>query len=279
VRLSELLSREPSPQFVQIEGFLGDVKTGIGKQKKLDIGTVGLPFFCKRCNTTTTFCAAEIPPQNSVEVQKPTKEPLYCIIVNSHVVSIDAVVKCSICKTEIPIWFLVEIKGNNMFANQVECRILKRREDLSDKAMCLRSDAFGNYTPLLEKANVAYKEELGAGAIVYLRKMLEQITCAAADSAGISRKTAGGRRKNFQDLLREVDESCGIIPEEFSSNGYELFGELSNVLHGDYDEAQGLRDYEYLRRLVVGIMENIKNKRELAEAVGALGLNDGEQNE
>ena len=52
---------------------------------------------------------------------------------------------------------------------------------------------------------------------------------------------------------------------------YRLFRELSTVVHGDYDEDLGLRKFEALNRLVIGILENVKNKEELKEAIGALG--------
>lgn len=279
MRLSDILSNPPSDQFVQIDGFLGDKKIGVGKQKILDIGTVGLSFFCKHCNNVNTFCAAERPHSDNEEIQQKTKEPLYCVIVNNRTVSIDAVLKCSVCKKQIPVWFLVESDGD-MFTRQVNCRILKRRENFGNVATSQRFDAFGECTPLLEKANAAYREGLGAGSMVYLRKAFERVTVAAAQGAGISTKTANNRSKRFSDLLREVDTQCRIIPNEFSNDGYRPYRELSEVLHGDYDEELGLRKYEYLYRLTVGIIENIKNSRELAGALEALNrINGGQENE
>ena len=73
----------------------------------------------------------------------------------------------------------------------------------------------------------------------------------------------------------------------YSDNGYELFRRLSNIAHGNADEDTALREYEHLRRLVVGIMDNvkkkeeeIKNNAELKKALGAIGfVNGGEQSE
>ncbi len=263
MRLSDILSNEPSEQFAQIEGFLGDKKIKSGTSKKIDVGVITLSFFCKNCKDSFTFSS----PQDN-------KPPLNCVVISNQLVSIDCTLKCPRCGCVIPTWFLVESK-EDMFLHAVDCRILKRRENMGEIAMHQHGDAFGKYTPLFEKANVAYREDLGTGAIVYLRKAFEQVICDVADGAKISRVDDKGARKRFKDLLNEVEAKCKIIPHEFAKNKYKLFGELSNVLHGDYDEELGLKRYENLRRLVVGVIENVKNKRELAGAAKALGLNDG----
>jgi len=265
MRLSSILSKPPSSRFKEVEGFLGEKNIKNGTHKKIDVGVIALSFFCKKCEEMTTFYAG-----------RDNEPALYCIIINNKLVSIDCSLKCPRCNSSIPTWFIIESE-DNMISRSVNCRILKRRENLSDTAMYFKSDTFGDYTHLLEKANIAYREGLGAAAMVYLRKTFEQITCAAADNAKINRKTPTGGRKKFQDLLKEVDGACKIIPDEFSSNGYELFCELSNVLHGDYDEKLGLEKYEYLRRLIVGIIENIRNKHEYNEVVEALGWNNGDK--
>lgn len=268
MRLSDILSKAPSSRFEQIEGFLGDRSIKNGTHKKIDIGVIGLPFFCKRCGETTTFCAGAS-----------TEPPLHCVIINNNLVSIDCSLQCPRCSSSIPTWFIIESE-EDMFSRSVNCRILKRRENFGNIATCQRFDAFGECTPLLEKANAAYREGLGAGSMVYLRKAFEAVTIAAAQGAGISTKTAKNKRKNFSDLLKEVDVQCRIIPNEFSSDGYRPYRELSEVLHGDYDEELGLRKYEYLYRLTVGIIENIKNSRELAGALEALNrINGGQENE
>jgi len=76
-------------------------------------------------------------------------------------------------------------------------------------------------------------------------------------------------------LLQEVDRQCSIIPREFSENGYRLFGELSDVVHGEYNEDLALLKYESLHRLIVGVLDNVKNNNELMAAVGSLGWNNG----
>lgn len=91
-----------------------------------------------------------------------------------------------------------------------------------------------------------------------------------------------GNLKTFRDVLIAVDEKCSIIPVIYSDNGYELFKKLSNIAHGNSDEETALRSYEPLRRLVVGVIENVKKKEEeikhneeIRKALEAIGFSDG----
>ena len=110
--------------------------------------------------------------------------------------------------------------------------------------------------------------------MIYLRKIFEMTTSQAAAATGIATKAPNGRRKPFKVLLEEVDKTCHIIPPEFSSNGYTLFAELSEVIHGDSDEFEALRKYKSCQRLVFGIVDNIRNNQEMAQAIASLGWND-----
>ena len=114
---------------------------------------------------------------------------------------------------------------------------------------------------------------MGAGAIIYLRKAYETITLQTASAAGITiMKSNGTSQRPFKDILQEVDAQKHIIPQEFSADGYKLFGELSEIAHGtNVSEADALLKYEPLHRLVVGIIENVKNNAELMTALGNLG--------
>jgi len=38
---------------------------------------------------------------------------------------------------------------------------------------------------------------------------------------------------------------------------------LSGVVHGEYDEEAGLKNFEALHRLVIGILENVINHKEV----------------
>ena len=202
---------------------------------------------------------------------------MHALIINENLISIDAFLQCPICKTEIQVWFLLEVK--DMFTEEPKVKILKRTEKLSKNVSELRENSFGIYTDLLEKAMRASREGFGAGAIIYLRKVFEQVTSEAAKASNISttyiNSNGKEKRKNFKDLLTEVDTKCAIVPIEFSNNRYKLFGKLSDVVHGEYDEEIALEKFSAFYRLVTGIIENIKSKEEFRSAQQALGLSEG----
>lgn len=229
---------------------------------EIDAGRIALNFYCKKCEDSRTFMSPE---------------RLHALIINENLISIDAFLQCPVCKTEIQVWFLLEVK--DMFTEEPKVKILKRTEKLSKNVSELRENSFGIYTDLLEKAMRASREGFGAGAIIYLRKVFEQVTSEAAKASNISttyiNSNGKEKRKNFKDLLTEVDTKCAIVPIEFSNNRYKLFGKLSDVVHGEYDEEIALEKFSAFYRLVTGIIENIKSKEEFRSAQQALGLSEG----
>ena len=229
---------------------------------EIDAGRIALNFYCKKCEDSRTFMSPD---------------RLHALIINENLISIDAFLQCPVCKTEIQVWFLLEVK--DMFTEEPKVKILKRTEKLSKNVSELRENSFGIYTDLLEKAMRASREGFGAGAIIYLRKVFEQVTSEAAKASNISttyiNSNGKEKRKNFKDLLTEVDTKCAIVPIEFSNNRYKLFFKLSDVVHGEYDEEIALEKFSAFYRLVTGIIENIKSKEEFQSAQQALGLSEG----
>lgn len=258
MRLSEVLSKAPTRKFSQVEGFLQS-RLKSGRQRKISVGAVWLVYYCSNCNSDMSFISSE---------------ELYCIGVNNHLVSVDCALTCPRCGQSIPVWFLVESKQDiNGIAPEV--RVLKRTEKFSDK-VSLSHGPYGDFSELLDKADRAYYDELGSGAVIYLRKIFESVTVKMADTVGIDyQKHPTGNPKNFSALLQDVDSECHIIPPEFSYDGYKLFRELSGVIHGNSDEQMCLTKYEPLRRLVIGILENITRQKELHQAMQALGWEEG----
>lgn len=254
MRLGDLLSKPPKSEYEQVDGFVLNKKGDTGQQVELDIGQIALNYFCTRCNDLRTFCS---------------KGKLRCVFVNKKLISIDCVLLCS-CETSVQLWFLVECDRDiTMRAPMV--RILKRSERLSN-AVRVNPSRYEEFAVLIDKAERAYREGFGAGSIVYLRKIFEMITVQTADAIKMDYpKYDGGNPKNFSELLKKVDQECNIIPEEFSSNKYKLFRELSSVIHGEYDEELGLRKFEPLHRLVLGILEKVKNRNDLQNAIKTLG--------
>lgn len=229
---------------------------------EINAGRIALNFYCKKCEDSRTFMSPD---------------RLHALIINENLISVDASLQCPVCKTEIQVWFLLDVK--DMFTEEPKVKILKRTEKLSKNASELRENSFGIYTDLLEKAMRASREGFGAGAIIYLRKVFERVTSEVAKASNISTTYVNGngkeKRKTFKELLTEVDTKCAIVPIEFSNNRYKLFGKLSDVVHGEYDEEIALEKFSAFYRLVTGIIENVKSKEEFQSAQQALGLSEG----
>jgi hypothetical protein len=257
MRLSDVLSKPPDAKFVPVDGFINR-NLPVGKQRQIDIGRICATYYCEICGDTRTFKSTD---------------KLFCVGVSPKRISIDCVMECvGECDSSVAVWFLVESYGD-IVGLAPEARILKRREKLSEQVR-LVGKHYADYAEMLDKSERAYMDGLGAGAMVYLRKIFEKIILQTASVVGINANRQNGKRKPFKELLEEVDKQCSIIPREFSENGYKLFGELSDVVHGECDEQLGLRKFEPLHRLVVGIIENVKNNKEIMSAIGSLGWND-----
>ena len=158
MRLSEVLSNPSTPVFKQVDGFLGDKTLATGKQRKILVGDVSLLYYCKNCSGVRSFHS---------------NDELYCIGVNESLISIDCVLSCH-CGASVQVWFLIDCNGD-ISGRAPEVRILKKSEKLSD-AVLLYKEQYGEFSELLEKAQRAYRDGLGAGSIVYLRKVYEKIT-------------------------------------------------------------------------------------------------------
>lgn len=256
MRLSNILSKAPTTEFKQVDPFLLHKQGKVGQKVDLDIGTIALNYHCITCDDLRTFYS---------------KGNLSCVFVNKNLISIDAVLSCT-CGSTVEGWFLVECQ-NDITSNNPKVRILKHSEKLSD-TVAHKGTVYGEYEELLEKAETAFREGLGAGSIIYLRKVFESVTIHTARTLSINPNKDNGKPRPFKDVLEEVDGRVHIIPDEFSENGYQLFGELSNVIHRDTEENVGLQKYEPLHRLVIGILENVRNKEEFKAAIRALGWSE-----
>ncbi|WP_414944829.1 hypothetical protein [Amycolatopsis sp. cmx-11-32] len=257
MRLSELLSKAPAKEEAQVERFL-NARLAWGKHKTIEVGKVAINFKCKTCDDARTFMSGD---------------RLSCLGVGDRVVSIDACLKCPVCEATVEAWFLVVSRDE--LDGQAPTVRLERYVD-NRRGMARRvgvSAGAGDFDDLLERAQLAYEEQLGAGSMVYLRKIFEAITKQVADIAGIPTTGNNGARKPFRSLLQEVDERHHIIPLAFSSEGYKLFSELSEIVHGDSSEEMALRKYHPCRSLVIGIIQNVASDQDMQWAIDALGWN------
>ena len=250
-----------------------------GDSIEIQIGTINLPFYSTICDDTNSF----ISPQK-----------LHCLIINKKMISIDCQLKCTDfdrenpkcqkCNPYVQAWFLIE--ADDIFANTPNINLVKQNFKLSENVK-LAVEIEDKYSEWLAKAEIAYKERLGAGAIIYLRSVFEKITHEVGLSTGVEIRGKNGKILNFREVLQRVDSECSIIPPIYAENGYDLFIKLSEIAHGNSDEMTALKEYEPLRRLVIGIIENvrrkneeIKNNAEIQKALLDAGLADGgEENE
>lgn len=286
MRLSSVISDNCS-SFTMVESFIDKEKytdctdevtedivaISSGDFIEIQIGKVNLPFFSTNCNDNILF----------------TSSPkLHCLIINNQLISIDCVLKCldcgsnekcNECSTLIQAWFLIE--ADDIFASNPTVRILKRNFRLPEHIK-LPIETEDTFLELLGKADIAYKERLGAGSVIYLRSAFEKITHQVGVAVGIEIYKPNGKCKPFEQILRAVDGQCSIIPTKYSENGYELFCMLSEIAHGNSTEKSALEQYDPLRRLVIGVLDNvkrhneeIKNSEEIKSALRAVGIEDG----
>ena len=270
--LSRLLSKPPATDFRQVDTFcfpeevessgLGeecgssdedcyDAPIRAGQYIPLETGTISLNYYCTDCDDVRTF--------NSNKEQG-----LHGVAVNPQTISIDCVLQCA-CGSVVHAWYLVEAEHD--FRNRSpNVRILHFREKLSENVK-LQSEQYGKFAEWLEKSKQAHRDGLGSGAVIYLRKVFESITYDIAKANNILTTHENGYRRKFNKILEEVDEKHAIIPTTFSEKGYTLFSELSEIIHGDGSEDKALEYFGALYTLVTGVLDNIKQKDELKDAV------------
>jgi len=254
VRLSDVLNKAPDTSRAQVEGFLGTRRLRWGQHKTIEVGKVFRNYFCRKCHADRTFLSADV---------------LSCLIAGERTVSIDVALRCIACESPMEAWFLVGT-DDDLLARSVVVHLERFTENRRDSAGRPGAQA-GLIDDLFERAQIAFEDGLGAGALIYLRKIFEAVTAETAGVIDISAKTSTGKSKPFKALLEEVDRTSHIVPEEFSKDGYRLFSELSDVIHGDADEAVALIKYDPCRQLVLGIVNNVKTKQAMRTAAATLG--------
>lgn len=261
MRISDVLGMEHDSNDHQVEGFLGKSPMKPGTSRKIKAGKVGRNYYCPHCRSNRTFTSIE---------------ELTCLFENEHLVSIDTVLSCPTCPpnapTNVEAWFLIGCRDTVLSASPT-VYLLQCSERLTG-GICYPRESRKEFADLLEKADRAYSNQLGAGAVIYLRKIFEKVTFQTATACGIKITNQKNKRIPFRNTLEKVNKQHPIIPEEFSRNGYRLFGDLSDVIHGDFDENVALTKYESFRRLVCGVLDNISNSKELSQAVTRLGWDD-----
>jgi len=262
MRLGDYLSREHSVQYEQVEKFVEGRTPTLGQPRKINIGQIACNFYCKQCDDVRTF-------MSSGNIQM--------IRITDSMISIDVRLACSVCHEGVAVWFLVDIDGD-IASLAPKVRLLKRNIKYTDNVSPAK-DKYGDYSESLTKADIAFQEGLGAGAVIYLRKIFESVMNEVADKNGINILDRNGNKLTFKAALDRVCARIDFIPQEFSEDGYKLFGELSNLVHGEFDEQEALTKYPALSRLVIGVLDKQKNREEMDTAKTFLGWNTDSETE
>lgn len=272
MRLSSILS-DGVRTVEQVESFIDKEKYTSDKEDEsselqyissgdiidLRVGRINLPFHSTRCNDTTMYAS-------------PHK--LHCLIISNNLISVDCELACTEFDQENPIcrecnaavqkWFLLEV--DDVFLPMPTVKIIKQNHRLPDHIL-LPIETQDKFSEWFAKADIAYKERLGAGSVIYLRSIFEKITEEVANELGedvVQSIYNRGKRKPFDQVLRVVNEHCSIIPRQYAENGYDLFRRLSTIAHGNSDESTALQQYPALKRLVKSIVDNVEhNKNEI----------------
>ena len=177
---------------------------------EIQIGKITLPFYSTICDDSVSF----ISPKR-----------LHCLIVNDTMISIDCQLqcmdydeenpKCRDCNPYVQAWFLVGVDDLSVPFPRVN--IVKQNFKLPD-AIKLPIETADKFSEWLGKAEIAYRERLGAGSIIYLRAAFERITIEVRESAGADIYNKKGNLKTFRDVLIAVDKKCSIIPVIMDTN-------------------------------------------------------------
>jgi hypothetical protein len=255
MQLSDLLSTAPERAESRVDRFLfGDRPLGWGRTTTIRAGQVALNFRCRTCAGTRTYLSSS---------------RLSCLVVGERLISIDVTLKCSSCTSTVEVWFLVAAE-DDFYSSAPLVRVERYTENLRDRADRVQSDS-GPFADLLTRSQIAFELGLGAGSMIYLRKIFELVTHQVAEIAEVQIHTPKGKRRPFKDVLQEVNEKRNIIPLRFSGSGYKLFGELSDVIHGQSDEEVALAKYGPCRQLVLGVVDQVNKDNEYAMAIEELG--------
>ena len=94
---------------------------------------------------------------------------LTCLIAGTNLVSIDVALQCPVCKVSVEAWYLVASDDDIYAYNPVV--YLDRYTENRREAAAGTGSGGGQFEDLLEQAQIAYENRLGAGSMVYLRKL------------------------------------------------------------------------------------------------------------
>lgn len=261
--------------------------------------SVNVDLLCPKCNKTKTFIGKAYSKNDlgslyQVELQKANSGygmPFFnmddgpdesvdqlidnCILEVEDAITIQ--LKCPTCGSKVYFCFAVESEAcDNVeigrkrytsykyrlekigeYPNQESSRLQNISKYISD---------FPSEHNCLVKAERAYYSGLGSGAIIYLRKAYEVMLYSVLDDNNVPHPN------QFRQALEMVDKAANIVPAELKDRAYGLFGEMSDIIHGEMEDSVGLDKYELLRDVFKMLLDNILEKRKQAELAKKIKL-------
>jgi hypothetical protein len=190
-----------------------------------------------------------------------------CVLPVGNTVTVQ--LKCPACNSLVYVCYAVEFNRKqggirNVFdeANREpdKYRVQKIGEYPSQETSRLQTLSkykkdFPNEYDFLINAERAFYADLGAGAIIYLRKAYETLIYNLIDDMGINRPL------QFRQALEIADNAASFIPVKLKDRAYGLFGEMSDAVHGEADDLFGFNQYELLRDVFKMILDNLLEER------------------
>jgi hypothetical protein len=186
--------------------------------------------------------------------------------------SIIAQLRCPTCGSSVYICYYIEY--NNKFEQDSDMyRVHKIGEypnqDINRfNPIQKYSTDFPNEYKLMISAEKAFSIGLGSGSIIYLRKAYESLLYGILDENNISRPT------QFRQALEKADEVAHIVPLELKDRAYGLFGEMSDLIHGEAEDEQCLEKYELLRDVFRLLLDEIVEKKRKATLIERIKLDN-----
>ena len=132
-------------------------------------------------------------------------------------------------------------------------------------------DMFIKEHKFLVLAERAYYSQLGAGSVIYIRKAYESLLYDILDKNSIPRP------RTFSELLKTADGKANIVPTILKDKAYGLFGELSDIVHGDCDDDIGMTKYKDLRDVFCVILDNLLEQSRLESIAKNLKVDSKKQ--
>ena len=237
---------------LEIDEDADEIRLPIGKPVILSISKIVRNYFCKECGDIRSFSS---------------QDTIYGTALNKFEMSVHFSCYCIECNKSVHIYTLV-VGSDEIYHQSPTVEIRKYIETFPSK---VSKYSYGEFSRLVEMADLAYSAGFTLGAIAYLRQVYEKVTRKAAENLNIDVCREDGKRRKFAKLLEEVDKEIGIVPTEFSAHGYKLFSELSELLHNECGKEITSLKFHALFRLTVGVVENWQCRIQNLEATESLG--------